>query len=136
MSLKPLKKAVLPVAGLGTRFLPATKALAKEMLPVVDKPLIQYAVDEARDAFAARRIVEAGILAEAGRPLSKVIRKLREHIADEKRAIAGADAATFTPLSDHYAKDRHRVYYADTYRDANADANCDTIGDTYSDPCA
>ena len=47
---KPLKKAVLPVAGLGTRFLPATKALAKEMLPVVDKPLIQYAVEEARDA--------------------------------------------------------------------------------------
>jgi UTP--glucose-1-phosphate uridylyltransferase len=48
--LKPLKKAVLPVAGLGTRFLPATKALAKEMLPVVDRPLIQYAVDEARAA--------------------------------------------------------------------------------------
>lgn len=48
--VKPLKKAVLPVAGLGTRFLPATKALAKEMLPVVDRPLIQYAVDEARAA--------------------------------------------------------------------------------------
>lgn len=47
---KPLKKAVLPVAGMGTRFLPATKALAKEMLPVVDRPLIQYAVDEARAA--------------------------------------------------------------------------------------
>jgi len=44
---KPLKKAVLPVAGLGTRFLPATKALAKEMLPIVDRPLIQYAVEEA-----------------------------------------------------------------------------------------
>ena len=49
-ALKPLKKAVLPVAGLGTRFLPATKALAKEMLPVVDKPLIQYAIEEARAA--------------------------------------------------------------------------------------
>jgi len=48
--LKKLRKAVLPVAGLGTRFLPATKALAKEMLPVVDKPLIQYAVEEARAA--------------------------------------------------------------------------------------
>ncbi len=47
---KPLRKAVLPVAGLGTRFLPATKATAKEMLPVVDKPLIQYAVEEARAA--------------------------------------------------------------------------------------
>ncbi|HEY6433816.1 MAG TPA: UTP--glucose-1-phosphate uridylyltransferase [Acetobacteraceae bacterium] len=48
--MKPLLKAVLPVAGLGTRFLPATKAVAKEMLPVVDKPLIQYAIEEARAA--------------------------------------------------------------------------------------
>lgn len=47
---KPLRKAVLPVAGLGTRFLPATKAMPKEMLPVVDRPLIQYAIDEARAA--------------------------------------------------------------------------------------
>ncbi len=50
MSAKPLRKAVLPVAGLGTRFLPATKAMPKEMLTVVDRPLIQYAVDEARAA--------------------------------------------------------------------------------------
>ncbi len=50
MAFKPLRKAVLPVAGLGTRFIPATKAMAKEMLPVVDKPLIQYAVEEARAA--------------------------------------------------------------------------------------
>jgi UTP--glucose-1-phosphate uridylyltransferase len=42
-----VNKAVFPIAGLGTRFLPATKASAKEMLPVVDKPLIQYAVEEA-----------------------------------------------------------------------------------------
>lgn len=45
-----IKKAVFPVAGLGTRSLPATKAMAKEMLPIVDRPLIQYAVEEARDA--------------------------------------------------------------------------------------
>jgi UTP--glucose-1-phosphate uridylyltransferase len=45
-----VKKAVFPVAGLGTRFLPATKTVPKEMLPVVDKPLIQYAVDEAIEA--------------------------------------------------------------------------------------
>ena len=45
-----VRKAVFPVAGLGTRFLPATKAVAKEMLPVVDRPLIQYAVDEALEA--------------------------------------------------------------------------------------
>ena len=46
----PVRKAVFPVGGLGTRFLPATKAVPKEMLPVVDKPLIQYAVEEARAA--------------------------------------------------------------------------------------
>ena len=47
---KPIKKAVFPVAGLGTRFLPATKAMPKEMLTVVDRPLIQIVVDEARQA--------------------------------------------------------------------------------------
>src|ERR1700749_4906381 len=45
-----VRKAVFPVAGLGTRFLPATKAMPKEMLPVVDRPLIQHVVDEAREA--------------------------------------------------------------------------------------
>ena len=47
---QPVRKAVFPVAGLGTRFLPATKAMPKEMLPVVDRPLIQHVVDEAREA--------------------------------------------------------------------------------------
>ena len=47
---KPIRKAVLPVAGLGTRFLPATKAVPKEMLTVVDRPILQYIVDEAREA--------------------------------------------------------------------------------------
>src|SRR5471030_915257 len=47
---KPIRKAVLPVSGLGTRFLPATKAVPKEMLTVVDRPLIQHVVDEARQA--------------------------------------------------------------------------------------
>jgi UTP--glucose-1-phosphate uridylyltransferase len=48
--MKPIRKAVFPVAGLGTRFLPATKAVPKEMLPVVDRPVIQHVVDEAREA--------------------------------------------------------------------------------------
>lgn len=50
MSYPPIRKAVFPVAGLGTRFLPATKSIPKEMLPIVDKPLIQYAVEEAVEA--------------------------------------------------------------------------------------
>src|SRR6476469_6167424 len=48
--MTPIRKAVFPVAGLGTRFLPATKAMPKEMLTVVDRPLIQHVVDEAREA--------------------------------------------------------------------------------------
>ena len=48
--MQKVRKAIFPVGGLGTRFLPATKALPKEMLPIVDKPLIQYAVEEAADA--------------------------------------------------------------------------------------
>lgn len=48
--MKPIRKAVIPVAGLGTRFLPATKAMPKEMLTVVDRPVIQHVVDEARKA--------------------------------------------------------------------------------------
>lgn len=48
--MKPIKKAVFPVAGMGTRFLPATKVMPKELFPIVDRPLLQYAVDEALEA--------------------------------------------------------------------------------------
>jgi len=55
-----IRKAVFPVAGMGTRFLPATKAVPKEMLPVVDKPVIQYAVEEAREAGIEQFIFVTG----------------------------------------------------------------------------
>jgi len=58
--MKPIRKAVFPVAGMGTRFLPATKAMPKEMLPVVDKPLIQYAVEEAIAAGVTELIFVTG----------------------------------------------------------------------------
>jgi UTP--glucose-1-phosphate uridylyltransferase len=60
MELKRVKKAVFPVAGLGTRFLPATKAIPKEMLTVVDRPLIQYAVEEALEAGIEQLIFVTG----------------------------------------------------------------------------
>ncbi|MBB4155129.1 UTP--glucose-1-phosphate uridylyltransferase [Sphingomonas jinjuensis] len=60
MTIKPVRKAVFPVAGLGTRFLPATKAMPKEMLTVVDKPLIQYAVEEALEAGVDQIIFVTG----------------------------------------------------------------------------
>jgi UTP-glucose-1-phosphate uridylyltransferase len=56
MTKSPVRTAIFPVAGLGTRFLPATKATPKELLPVLDTPLIQYAIDEARDAGIERMI--------------------------------------------------------------------------------
>lgn len=59
-SPKPIRKAVFPVAGLGTRFLPATKAVPKELLSIVDRPLIQYAVDEAREAGIEQMIFVTG----------------------------------------------------------------------------
>ena len=58
--MKPVRKAVFPVAGFGTRFLPATKSVPKELLPVVDKPLIQYAVDEALAAGIDQLIFVTG----------------------------------------------------------------------------
>ncbi len=57
---KPVRTAVFPVAGLGTRFLPATKVMPKEMLSIVDKPLIQYAVEEAREAGIERFVFVTG----------------------------------------------------------------------------
>jgi len=58
--MKAVRKAVFPVAGLGTRFLPATKSMPKEMLTIVDKPLIQYAVEEAREAGVEQMIFVTG----------------------------------------------------------------------------
>lgn len=60
MTVRKIRKAVLPVAGLGTRFLPATKAIPKEMLTVVDKPVIQYVVDEALEAGIEHLIFVTG----------------------------------------------------------------------------
>ena len=84
-SLKPIRKAVFPVAGLGTRFLPATKAIPKELLPIVDRPLIQSAVDEAREVLGSPHVGTANqveVLLDV-RPFSKLTDRTRE-IALEK----------------------------------------------------
>lgn len=71
--MKPIRKAVFPVNGMGTRFLPATKAMPKEMLPVVDMPLIQYAVNEAAAAGITEMIFVTGRSKRALRTTSTVI---------------------------------------------------------------
>lgn len=58
--MKKVRKAVIPAAGLGTRFLPATKALSKEMLPIVDKPTIQFIVEEALQSGITDILVVTG----------------------------------------------------------------------------
>src|ERR1700743_1488719 len=60
MAVTKVRKAVFPAAGMGTRFLPATKAMPKEMLPLVDKPLIQYGVEEAVAAGCTEIIIVTG----------------------------------------------------------------------------
>ena len=70
-----IRKAVFPVAGLGTRFLPATKAMPKEMLPVVDKPLIQYAVEEAGHAKWLERLRDGLSSEELSAPANPLMLK-------------------------------------------------------------
>lgn len=107
--MKPVRKAVFPVAGRGTRFLPATKAMPKEMLPIVDKPLIQYAVDEAiasgitelifvtgrnkraiEDHFDSCPELEAELAAQNKNELLKVIQVLPKdvHVSYVRQAAA------------------------------------------------
>jgi UTP--glucose-1-phosphate uridylyltransferase len=99
--IKKLRKAVLPVAGLGTRFLPATKATAKEMLPVVDKPLIQYAVEEARAAGIEQFCMVTGrgktALVEHFDIAYELEATLRER--DKKDALASLSGAQSEPGS-------------------------------------
>lgn len=59
-TLKKVRKAIIPAAGLGTRFLPATKAMPKEMLPIVDKPTIQYIIEEAVESGIEDIIIVTG----------------------------------------------------------------------------
>mgnify|MGYP000070367087 CR=1 FL=1 len=83
-----LNKAVFPVAGLGTRFLPATKAQPKEMLPVVDKPLIQYAVEEAYAAGVRHMIFVTGRSKRAIEDHFDINYELEDQIAGSDKALA------------------------------------------------
>jgi UTP--glucose-1-phosphate uridylyltransferase len=97
MKIQRVTTAIFPVGGLGTRFLPATKAMPKEMLPVVDKPLIQYAVEEARAAGIKEIIFVTGRGKSAiedhfdlSLELDQVLRNRdREDLIEELHAIAG-----------------------------------------------
>ncbi len=94
---KPVRKAVFPVAGLGTRFLPATKAIPKEMLAVVDRPLIQYAVDEAREAGIEQMIFVTGRGKTAIVEHFDVAYELEATMAGRGKGLEVLDSSRFTP---------------------------------------
>lgn len=92
-----IRKAVFPVAGLGTRFLPATKAVPKEMLPVVDRPLIQYAVDEALEAGIETMIFVTGRGKGAIEDHFDIAYELERTQADRGKSIAALAGTRLTP---------------------------------------
>ncbi|KRA80373.1 UTP--glucose-1-phosphate uridylyltransferase [Altererythrobacter sp. Root672] len=94
---KPIRKAVFPVAGLGTRFLPATKAIPKELLPIVDRPLIQYAVDEAREAGIEQMIFVTGRGKTALVEHFDIAYELETTMGERGKDLSALDSTRFTP---------------------------------------
>ncbi len=110
---RTVRKAVIPAAGFGTRFLPATKALPKEMLPVVDKPVIQYVVEELVDAGITEIILVTGYQKRAiedhfDAPNLSLVENLRmggsskEHLLDEIEAISSMANFTYVRQKGPY----------------------------------
>ncbi len=95
--MKKIRKAVFPVGGLGTRFLPATKAMPKEMLPVVDRPLIQYAVDEAREAGIEQMIFVTGRGKSAIEDHFDISYELETTMTDRGKALDAIAGTRFKP---------------------------------------
>ena len=94
---RPIRKAVFPVAGLGTRFLPATKAIPKELLPIVDRPLIQYAVDEAREAGIEQIIFVTGRGKTAIVEHFDIAYELESTMSERGKDMSVLDATPATP---------------------------------------
>jgi len=104
MTIKPLRKAVFPVGGLGTRFLPATKALPKEMLPVVDRPLIQYAVDEALEAGIEQMIFVTGRGKSAIEDHFDIAYELETTMSSRGKSLEILDATRLKPGAVAYVR--------------------------------
>lgn len=95
--MKKVRKVVCPFAGLGTRFLPATKAIPKEMLPIIDRPLIQYAVDEAREAGIERLIFMIGCGKTAIVEHSDAAFELETSMAERAKSLQILEATRVQP---------------------------------------
>ncbi|WP_017671607.1 UTP--glucose-1-phosphate uridylyltransferase, partial [Blastomonas sp. AAP53] len=101
---KPIRKAVFPVAGLGTRFLPATKAIPKEMLPIVDRPLIQYAVEEAREAGIEQMIFVTGRGKSAIEDHFDIAFELEKTMTDRGKSLAVLEPTRLGPGNCAYVR--------------------------------
>ncbi len=106
---KPIRKAVFPVGGLGTRFLPATKAMPKEMLPVVDKPLIQYAVDEAREAGIEQMIFVTGRGKGALEDHFDISYELESTMSERGKSLAAIEDTRFAPGEIIYVRQQEAI---------------------------
>ena len=107
--MKKLRKAVFPVGGLGTRFLPATKAMPKEMLTVVDKPLIQYAVDEAREAGIEQMIFVTGRGKSALEDHFDISYELETTMAERGKALDAIAGTRFRPGEVIYVRQQEPI---------------------------
>ncbi len=107
--MKKLRKAVFPVGGLGTRFLPATKAMPKEMLPVVDKPLIQYAVDEAREAGIEQMIFVTGRGKSAIEDHFDLSYELESTLGARGKSLSAIDGTRFRPGEVIYVRQQEPI---------------------------
>ncbi len=107
--MKKLRKAVFPVGGLGTRFLPATKAMPKEMLTVVDKPLIQYAVDEAREAGIEQMIFVTGRGKSALEDHFDISYELETTMRDRGKSLDAIAGTRFRPGEVIYVRQQEPI---------------------------
>lgn len=107
--MKRLRKAVFPVGGLGTRFLPATKAMPKEMLTVVDRPLIQYAVDEAREAGIEQMIFVTGRGKSAIEDHFDISYELETTMTDRGKPLDAIDGTRFRPGEVIYVRQQEPI---------------------------
>ena len=107
--IKRIRKAVFPVGGLGTRFLPATKAMPKEMLPVVDRPLIQYAVDEAREAGIEQMIFVTGRGKSAIEDHFDISYELESTMTDRGKSLDAIASTRFQPGEVIYVRQQEAI---------------------------
>jgi UTP--glucose-1-phosphate uridylyltransferase len=109
MKMQKVRKAVFPVGGLGTRFLPATKAMPKEMLTVVDKPLIQYAVDEAREAGIEQMIFVTGRGKSAIEDHFDISYELETTMTDRGKSLDAIQSTRFAPGEVIYVRQQDPI---------------------------